>query len=434
MSKLYNTKRNRFLILLLFLIAAAAVSADVDPPLMPVSPQIMGQGGSAVATAGGYEALFANPAGFVAPKGEGSLTFYTSTFWLYGNPLLAFAALIDPASTALQDYVDDQLASGGFGFGNADAVAFVGRGFGLGGLITIDTFLPDAAATGYLMVNVAFIGGYAFPIRIKEAVLKFGVDFRPMIRILAPMTYTIMSDFVDAFQTDHNPLATLNSTDALHGTALGIDLGIILEWEQLRWGLAFRDFLGTRFRYTQDPFGDILVSLRESGSFPSGGTSVTNHYIPMDVSTGFAYDFDFPESKRITDLVLYWSLDDIVTMVIEERPASAVLHAGAELELFDRWQLRAGFNQGYLTFGTGIQFWIMDVNLAFFTRETGTLSNSEGNPGLTLEVAFRQRPPGRRRADRIAREREEEEQAGQSAEQPAEGSREVPVPEESPAE
>jgi len=398
-----RNKNLRILVaLLLFLAAGGAAIAEVDSPLQPTSPQIMGQGGSAVATASGYEAMFSNPAGFVAPEGEGSITFYTSSFWLYTNPLQAFLALLDRDTSALQTFMEDQLESGGFGFGNADGIGYVGRGFGLGGLITFDVFAsgkPYTSATGDLVVTLAFIGGYAFPIKIKDAILKFGVDFRPMIRILAEVDHQIMVDFIDALQSDANPLATLNSRDALHGTAIGIDLGVMVEWEQLRWGLAVRDFLGTRFRYTQDPFGDILVSLRESGSFPKGGPAVNSYLVPTDISTGFAYDFDFGNSKKVTDLVLYWALSDIVTVVMEERPPASVLHAGAELELYGKWQLRAGFNQGYLTFGTGIQFWILDLNLAFFTRETGNLSTNQSNTGISFELAFR-REGGRKERDR----------------------------------
>jgi len=180
--------------------------------------------------------------------------------------------------------------------------------------------------------------------------------------------------------------------------------------------------LNTRFRYSQDPFGDILVSLRESGSFPTGGTAVSSHYVPMDISTGFAYDFDFGTSKRVTDLVLCWSVEDIATMVAEELPVSSVLHAGAELELFGKWQLRAGFNQGYLTFGTGIQFWVLDLNLAFFARETGSLSTNRANAGMTFELAFRregkrERKRDRRREDDGAAEDTDNEPADQ---QPAE--------------
>ncbi len=419
-----NKTRIILLAFLLLLAVGAAAPAEVDSPLRPASPQILGQGGSAVATASGYEALFSNPAGFVAPKGEGSITFYTSSFWMYGAPLRAFMALVDPDSSALQDYVDVQLETGGFGFGNADGVAYVGRGFGLGGLVTIDTFAlgsPAATATGNLVVTVAFVGGYAFPIKIKDAVLKLGVDFRPMIRILAPdVNYAVMGDFVDALQSDANPLATLNSQDALHGMGLGIDLGMILEAGNLRWGLAIRDFLGTRFRYTEDPFGDILVSLRESGSFPSGGTAVDSYLVPMDISTGFAYDFAFSGSKKVTDLVLYWSLNDIVTVIMEKQSASAVLHAGAELELFNRWQLRAGFNQGYLTLGTGIQFWILDLNLTYFRREVGTLANNMSNPGLTVELAFRSdsRRKEKREGGRRDSRRDEETADGETADQP----------------
>ena len=405
--------------LLLFLAVGATALAEVDPPLRPASPQILGQGGSAVATASGYEALFSNPAGFVASKGEGSITFYTSSFWLYAEPLRAFLALVDRDSSALQDYVDDQLESGGFGFGNADGIGYVGRGFGVGGVITIDTYLPDSAAEGDLSVTLAFIGGYAFPIKIKDAVLKFGVDFRPMIRILAPVDYTIIQDFVDALQSDANPLDNLNSEDALHGTALGIDLGVIVEWKELRWGLAVRDFLNTRFRYTEDPFGDILVSLRETGAFPKGGAAVDNHFVPMDISTGFAYDFDFGDSKKITDLVLYWALSDIVTVVMEERPPAGVLHAGAELELYGRWQLRGGFNQGYLTFGTGIQFWLLDLNVAFFSREMGNLSTNRANPGMTMELAFRREGGRRDREKREGSRRDRKSENEQPAAQPS---------------
>ena len=283
--------------LLLFLAVGVTAFAEVDSPLRPASPQILGQGGSAVATASGYEALFSNPAGFVSS--EGSVTFYTSSFWLYANPLQAFLALVDSDSSALQSFMEDQLTSGGFGFGNADGIGYVGRGFGVGGLICIDTFAWGAdtlSAEGNLVVTVAFIGGYAFPIKIKNAIVKFGVDFRPMIRIRAPVDHTTMVDFVDALQSDANPLATLNSAEALHGTGLGIDLGVIVEWEELRWGLAVRDFLNTRFKYSRDPFGDILVSLRETGTFPKGGAVEDGYFVPMDISTGFAYDFDFGNS------------------------------------------------------------------------------------------------------------------------------------------
>lgn len=397
------------LIVCLAMGTASPAVADYDPQLRPASPQILGQGGWPVATVSGWDALFVNPAGFASP--EGSLTFYTSTFWLYANPFRAFGALVDSSSSALQDFMEDELTSGGFGFGNCDGVGYVGRGFGVGGLISIDAFSwgPDTlTADGDLAVTVAVIAGYAYPFKIRESVVKVGVDLRPMIRILAPLTYDTLVDFMDALKSSANPLDNLNSELALHGTAIGIDLGVIVESGGLRWGLAVRDFLGTRFRYREDTFGDILVSIRETFRRPSGGATVDDHLIPMDISTGFAYDFDFGTSKTVTDLVVYWSLSDIVTAVLEDYPPASILHAGAELELYERWKLRAGFNQGYLTLGTGISVWLLDFNLAFFSRETGELSTSRSNPGMSLEMAFRRdsewRKKDRRESDTSARE------------------------------
>jgi len=395
------SKAQTILITLILLLSAAGFNAfadEIDSPLRPASPQILGQGGCVVSTASGYDALFSNPAGFASS--EGSFTYYTSSFWLYANPLQAFLALVDSDSSALKTFMEDQITSGGFGFGNADGIGYVGKGFGLGGVITIDTYAWGAttgAADGDLAVTLAFIGGYAYPFKINDAVVKIGADIRPMIRILAPVDHPTMLDFINALQSPANPLANLNSVDALHGSAIGIDFGVIVELGSLRWGLSVRDFLGTRFKYIQDTFGDILVSLRETGRFPTGGVSVDGYIVPMDISSGFAYDFDFRNSKVLTDLVVHWSLSDIVTVVMEERPPASVMHAGAQLELYNRWKLRAGFNQGYLTFGTGIQVWLLDFNLAFFTREMGVLATNRANPGMTLEVAFRRQGKGPRR-------------------------------------
>lgn len=400
-----RSKRQRVLITLILLLTAVGFNAfgnEVDSTLRPASPQILGQGGSVVATASGYDALFSNPAGFASS--EDSLTFYSSSFWLYANPLQAFLALVDSDSSALQNFMEDQITSGGFGFGSADGLGYVVKGFGLGGVITIDTYAWGATtgtADGDLAVTLAFIGGYAHPFKINGAIVKIGADIRPMIRVLAPVDHQTMLDFINALQSPANPLATLNNKNALHGSAIAIDLGVIVESGGLRWGLAVRDFLGTRFRYSQDPFGDMLVSLRETGRFPTGGVAVNDYVVPMDISSGFAYDFDFPSSKVLTDLVVHWSLSDIVTVAMEERPPASVMHAGAELVLYSRWKLRAGFNQGYLTFGTGIRVWLLDFNLAFFTREMGVLSTNRANPGLTLEVAFRRqgKRSGRQSAD-----------------------------------
>jgi hypothetical protein len=45
-----------------------AEDPSIDSPLLPVSPEVFGQGGSFVANAHGYNALFHNPAGFAGQE------------------------------------------------------------------------------------------------------------------------------------------------------------------------------------------------------------------------------------------------------------------------------------------------------------------------------------------------------------------------------
>ncbi len=317
-----NKGQKILIILILFLAIGGSrpAQAEIDPPFRPASPQILGQGGYPAATASGYDALFVNPSGFASSGG--SFTFYGSSFWLYADPLPALRAIVDPDSSALQNFIEDQMTSGGFGFGSSDGIGYVGRGIAAA-LITIDAYLWGATvgtAAGELTLTLAFISGFAYPFQVKEARVILGMDVRPMIRIRAPIDHLVMQDFLDALRSEGNPLTNLNSTDALRGYALAIDLGALVEGGGLRWGVAIRDFLGTRFNYRMDPFGDILTSLRENGGFPTGGAAVDDHLIPMDVSSGFAYNFDFGDSKVVTDLVLHWGLCDIVTVAAQRPP------------------------------------------------------------------------------------------------------------------
>jgi len=384
-----NRKHTILIACLALLLGAVTAEAEVDSTLRPLNPQSMGQGGCPVASAEGFDALLFNPASFASP--DGSFTYYASSFWLHADPLGALLAVLDSGSSSFDNFVDEQIPSGGFGFGSADGIGYVGRGIAAAVLMNIDAYLwgPLGSAAGDLIFTLSFISGFAYPFQLKDATLTLGFDIRPMIRIQAPINEAVMQDFLDSLSSSANPLATLNGQPALHGLAVAVDFGMIVDWGTVRWGLSVRDFLGTRFQYKQDPFGDVLVSLRDSGGFPTGGTAVDNYVVPMDISTGFAYNFLRGRSKTVSDFVVHWAVCDVITTAMEQKAPTAMLHAGAQLELFNRLALRAGFNQGYLTFGLGVKLWVLDLNMAYFTREMGTLTASRASPGFTLEAAIR---------------------------------------------
>ena len=380
--------------LVIYLAASAMLAADTqdDAPFLPVSPEVLAQGGSFIANAHGYNALFYNPAGFTGS--EGSLTVLSSTAWLYANPYRAFRMFGDKGSSALVDFMEDEVTSGGFGFGCAGGIGYVGKGIGLGLVFNMDSYLwgpTTLGAEGTLDATLALITGLALPVNLWGIRINLGADLRPMIRVraLEPLDYTVMLDLVEAMQDGGKPLAALNSVEALHGFALAIDLGAIVELGNWKLGLAARDFLGTRFTYAENEFGVVMSSLGKSGAFPEGETPADEYRIPMNLSAGISYHPDFGRFSSVLDPVLHASLDDVIGMFDEDRSPWTSLHFGTEIALFRAVKLRGGFNQGYLTLGGGVELPFLDLNAAFFTREMGKYIGDRPNSGMSLEAAIR---------------------------------------------
>jgi hypothetical protein len=66
-----------------------------------------------------------------------------------------------------------------------------------------------------------------------------------------------------------------------------------------------------------------------------------------------------------------------------------MVHAGVELRLLRVLSAWAGLSQGYFTFGAGLDLFIVDLNLAVFTRELGAWLGDRPSSGASLELAIR---------------------------------------------
>ena len=367
-----------------------ASAQALEPPAVPLSPEVLAQGGSFTANAQGYSALFYNPAAFSSAKGE--LTLLAASCWVYANPVRFFESLPrwdDPV--ALTEFLEGEVTSGGFGVGSAAGVGYVGRGLGLGAVLSTDSYVwgPTAlGAAGRMQADLQFVAGFAVPLKILGARLSLGGDLRPILRLSVPVDYTAMFGFLDALQGGGDPFAALEAAPALYGFGFGIDLGAILELGGLKVGVSVRDFLGTRIGYTQSTFGEVLDSFRDTGGFPDGGTAVAeDHVIPMELSVGLSYRFAI--APRIIDPVVHLALSDVIGVIRSERSPWVMLHLGTEVRLLRFLALRAGLNQGYLSFGGGVRLPLLDINAAFFTREMGRHLGDRPSSGLALEAALR---------------------------------------------
>ena len=59
-------------------------------------------------------------------------------------------------------------------------------------------------------------------------------------------------------------------------------------------------------------------------------------------------------------------------------PFSKKLHLGSEVS-FGLIDLRAGFSQGYLTYGAGVDLWLIRADVAFYSTELGTYAGQTAN-------------------------------------------------------
>jgi hypothetical protein len=359
-----------------------------EPPAAPLSPEVLAQGGSFTANGEGFQTLFHNPAAFASERR--SLTILAASSWVYANPARLFQSLpFGGDGQALAEFMEGEITSGGFGMGSSAGIGYVGRGLGLGAVLNVDSYLwgPTAlGATGRLTADLQFVAGLS--LKTLGDRLWLGADVRPLIRLAVPVDYDTMFGFFDAMQSGGDPLAALEASPALYGFGFGIDLGAMLALGGLRVGLSVRDFLGTSIIYRQSTFGEVLESLQETGGFPSGGTAFAEDpVIPMELSLGLSYRFDF--APRTIDPVVHLALSDLLTVIRGERSPWTALHLGTEVRLLRFLALRAGLNQGYLTFGGGLRVPLLDLNVAFFTREMGRRLGDQPSSGMALEAALR---------------------------------------------
>lgn len=375
-------------------LAFSATIAEI--PFLPMSPQVMGKGGSFIADAHGYDSFFYNPAGF--SRSGGSFTLLSTTAWAYSRPDELFGVgeqLLGGTSTpgSILNFMNKQVTTGGFGIGLSAGVGYVGNGLGLGVMIIEDSMLYGPTllgASGDLTATIGFIGGLAVPLDVLGFKVHVGGDIRPMIRVHAPLSNSVALGMLNGLANGQDLLSPLNNADAFYGVGIGIDLGAIAELGWFTFGLSVRDLGGTQFKYNTSTFGTLTSTLGSQLKFPAGTAVTADQYvIPMDVGLGFAFHPDLGSLRYFIDPSFSVDLRDLGGALGGTRSIWSLLHGGAELKLINMFTLRAGLNQGYLTIGAGVKLLVLDLNFALFTRELGAYIGDRPSAGATLDMAIR---------------------------------------------
>lgn len=305
----------------------------------------MGMGGAAISVVNDETALLLNPNGLVKLRGQ---------YWTLIDPELTTnkGSVKTVQDLAVVDGADPEKIYQELGGQQGETYYFKGqifpsfamRNFGLGVLGRSEVLATRLVANDFLRLNYisdwAVVGGYNY--NFWSGILKVGANFKLIDRV--------------SYSGDIDPnVQGLNVKNfAAGGVGLGSDVAISLT--------SPTSLLPTLTVIAKD-IGDTSFGL--SKSTRNYSETVLPQKIPMAMDVAVALFPIHSNSHRSTFTVEY---DD----VLEDGDAERKLHLGYELNLADRFFIRAGYNKGYMTAGFEWATAYFQWQLAYYGEEIGT--------------------------------------------------------------
>lgn len=352
-----------------------------EAPVKIISPGSSALGGTHVTRNTGFSDLMNNPAGFYSAESEFSIA--EITMGLKG-PVFDIANLIISEDLA---GIPSMLRGIYVGMDLLGPVSFgyVGEGLGFGiysnSYTTISSSGP-LTVEGIVGSEVIMTGGYAMriPLPVSEIhLLDAGMLLKGSFKgelSFEESALNIMDISLDTLQTE--PFYFI--------TGIGVDLGLRYSYNNLiTLGLVGRDLYSPTLRNEY-----LNVDKFSAGDSPIDEIS---GIVPFSLDFGIMYSPDF-ESKNlfISDIKIYLDYYDALDFWLYPSLAvNPLLHigVGTEISMLDILDVRAGFYQGLLSAGLGLDLYYFSMNLAMFGTELSTEPGLQPVYNIQLGFEFR---------------------------------------------
>lgn len=379
--------KRSFLALAICIIVAIPASAQTGlPGLSPKNARSMGMGGTFRVFSSSYEAFFGNPAAFSDKK---SLTIIDTSAWGYirASDISGLVRAIPPSvpQTDRKALVDALIKRNGFGAGASAGLGWTGNGMGLGVNLVSDAYAKGAsydAATVEVRNQANAIFGLAWPLDLGAFKFRFGFDVRAFYRLESLKTWPF-ADIATSLFTWNGFWDQIGAQTVRGGYGITVDTGAVLEFGPLSIGITVRDY---GYRFSMD---DSLVStIASSGALPMAG-EIDCTLTPV-YTGGLA--LKFKPAPAVMASFFAEAEDPIGSLPLIFSNLSRALdyfHAGAEFKIFNFIALRAGYNHGLLSLGTGLDLAIVEFDAAIFTEPVAGLAESDSRTGITVQAALR---------------------------------------------
>ena len=370
-------------------------AADSDRKISIISARSAGFGGAHAALADDLDSLFSNPAGF--RKAGPEFSFSEITVRLTG-PIFDIASVIitgvgaaDPQSVLLSDNVITLLTNlyaslnliGPLSFG------YVGGGLGFGFFNSSDVIFTTKGSiptiSAKIRETILFSGGYSFriPIRSETTTIDLGAQLKAFVMGDLSTSKSVIELFTILQSPD---TSFLISQPFLLQMGVGVDLGLLISFRDiLSFGLVGRNLYAPSVKYSYATLEQLLTPTTEI-------TPVFDLY-PIDLSFGMLFSPSLGLLDRfISDFKIMLDYEDILDFLTHASSAvNPVLHIGLgmELVLLEILSIRAGFYQGLLTAGLGLDLSIFRLNLSMFGSELSAEPGLKPVYNLLLGLEFR---------------------------------------------
>lgn len=374
----------------LVILAAAALGALVvprlpaDTRLLPEetfyieSPRLASMGGTHAALSDDLSSFFSNPAGFA---GAEPLFQAAELGMRVRGPAFTIANLVIEGS---QENIDDVLTSPEVAelfsniYSELTLVGPLSYGFvgeGLGFIVSNNNGMAiETIGTSTLGINLyqrlVLAGGFGLNVPLgqeAESGLDIGFLLKGFFTGRSGLTTTVLElpDTISSL----GPGAVMDEPFDLT-TGMGIDLGVrYTPLAPLTLGLTVQNLLSPA----------VVNEYASLDSFLDNNPPVdrVRARIPQNISVGLLFRPDLGPSlsRHVSDLKLLFDYRDIFDFWIAPRQAENILlkfSLGTEITLLRVLDLRAGFARGLPAAGLGIDFGVMDFDVAMYGSELST--------------------------------------------------------------
>ena len=379
----------------ILLVSVAGFAQDAGSVDVPSSREA-GFGGAHVAYPTGFSTLFSNPAGLVTL--EPQFSFSELTFRFTG-PVFSLAGVVvqgiggdiaallasPSVQTLLSSIYADVSLTGPLYFG------YVGSGLGFAVLNDTQIRIQNVGATAIeARIGERFLltAGYGLEIPLPEkwnSQLALGLGLKGFVQgdVIVETSLLALPGLVDSIGLD-----LLTGSPFELYTGLGLDAGITYRWRDLlAFGLTVDDLYTPVAVQSYDQLSGFLDS-----TFDPGAPTYSN--LTQNLTFGIAFTPTLGNFERyVSDLSVLLDYRDILDFWLDPANAENLIlkfGAGVEARLLQILSIRAGFNDGLLAAGLGIEMGFVTLNAAMYGSELSAEPGLRPVYNLIFGLEFRQ--------------------------------------------